>query len=595
MLLQKTAFCFLAFSLWACVQKSSDYTTDQQRAKALYRQVIGLRFEKPDEAMILADSILAMHENHPLDTFRIAALVQKSLLLSEKRNMPEALKLAEQALEEWKPQDGIFARCKALEQLGQCHMVLKDYDKARGYFEAELALAPQCGEKSLGIESFAASYLGDVTEKQGKWEESIQFHERAVNAATQMGGGDLVGGAYHSMAVVFHTIGDFTHELECLKQAAGSFEPSDYRRAASYINISTLFESLKMPDSADYYMLKAYQMPELPPQIKLVTMVGYAGTLTRNNQLTDARSILQEAMVLADTIGDRERLGIALNQMGETYAAEKDFATALRYSLKADSVLRDSMTEALNTSRYDAARNIVRMQLLRDEHPEIALKLDQMAQYRDSISSAEFLKVIDNYKHKVQSDSISLLSSQNELQASQIKTSNLLLTLIGIACIMLAGMAFVWRQNFRLTYENVGMLDEQNQKLAQDNLQLKQSIEEIRREHNLNQLAMLEQTVALPTRNNLSLKLKEIIYVQAFGGGVYYVTPEKKHLVWHGFEESQKMLPEEFFVKTHRSYLINKTYVEQISTSKVFLKNGEVIPIGVTLKDEVRERLGAVK
>ncbi|MCC7465579.1 MAG: tetratricopeptide repeat protein [Saprospiraceae bacterium] len=595
MFLQKTVCCLLAISIWACTEKSADYTTDQQRAKSLYREVIGLRFEKPDQAMILADSILAMHENHPLDTFRIAALVQKSLLLSEKRNMPEALKLAELALEEWKPQDGIFARCKALEQLGQCYIVLKDYNKARGFFEAELALAPKCGEKALGIESFAASYLGDVAEKQGKWEESIQYHEKAVNAATQMGGGDLVGGAYHSMAVVFHTIGDFTHELECLKKAAVSFEATDYRRAASYINISALFESLKMPDSADHYMLKAYQMPELPPQIKVVTMVSYAGTLTRNKQLAEARSILQEAMVLADTIGDRERLGIALNQMGETYAAENKFAIALNYSMMADSVLRDSLTEAAITPRYEAARNVVRMQLLHDQHRDIVLVLDQMAQYRDSISSAEYLKVIDHNKHKVQSDSITLLSSHNQLQASQIETSNLLLTLIGIACIMFAGLAFVWRQNFRLTQENIGMLDEQNQKLAQDNFQLKQSLEEIRSKHSPDQQAMLEQTVALPTRNNLTLKLKEIIYVQAFGGGVYYVTPEKKHLVWHGFEESQKMLPEEFFVKTHRSYIINKTYVEQISTSKVFLKNGEVIPIGVTLKDEVRERLGAIR
>ena len=83
------------------------------------------------------------------------------------------------------------------------------------------------------------------------------------------------------------------------------------------------------------------------------------------------------------------------------------------------------------------------------------------------------------------------------------------------------------------------------------NLQLKETLTHIRQTEGHDTATMLEASISLPTRNNLTLQLKDILYVQAFGGGVYYVTPDKKFLVWHGFEQSQKMLPEAYFVKTH--------------------------------------------
>ena len=584
-------FFFLAL-LSACTEhQSSTPLTDRQHAKELYKQIIRLRFEKPDEALALADSILQMNQRQALDTFALVAIVQKSLILSEKRQMSEAVLLARKALESWKPSDGIFAKCKALEQMGQCYIVLMDYTEAKSYFEQELALAPECGEKADGIESFAASYLGDVAEKQGKWEESIQFHQRAVDAALRNGGADLVAGAYHSMSIVFHTIGDYTQEMDCLKKASVNFEESDYRRAASYLNIAELFSTLKMPDSANIYLKKAYNMKDTPPVIRLVSMVGYGGVLTDEKQYDDARQLMQDAILLADTIDDKERMAIALNQIGETYTAEKKYTIALRYSVLADSVLRDSQTVANFNTRYDAARNIVKNQLLADDRPLVAANLEDLGIYRDSISRAEFLEVMNNYQNKIKSDSIALLTSGNRLQSAQLKISNLLLLLLGAGSLLLGGLAYALRRNLLLSRENLGILGEQNQRLQHDNQSLKLTLEQIRQTEVSDKTKMLEQFITLPTRNNLSLKLSDIQYVQAFGGGVYYVTIDKRHLVWHGFDESLQMLPNEFFVKTHRSYIVNKIFVEQVSPRKVFLKNGEEIPIGVTMKDEVIERL----
>ncbi len=576
----------------ACTKTPAVNAGVKHQAKVLYKKVIQLRFEQPGQALIAVDSVLLLTEHPRMDTFLIYALVQKSLLRSEARAMPEAIQLAEKALDNWQPADGIFAKCKAYEQMGQCLLVQKNYEAARGYFQKELELAPMCGEKALGIESIAASYLGELYEKQGKLSESVRMHEQALASAKIFGGTELVAGAYHSMASAFQKMGDPEKQFDCLRKAAASFDSTDYRRAASYLNLANTFLNQKQNDSANYYIQKVYLMPNMPPQIQLVSMVGYGGVLTEKKAFAAARKLMEEAIQLADTIGDGEHKAIALNQIGATYTAEGDFQTALKYSLKADAVLRDTQTTSEFSAKFDVAKSIVRAQLLADGHPDIAQQLNCMQDYRDSVGKIEYLEVLANYRNQIQADSIALLSTQNQLQSASLQTKNRMLALAILGSLLLAVLAFIWRRNLQLSTENIGILGEQNQKLKDDNFKLQKDLDHIRGQADGDKSLMLEQSISLPTRNNLMLKLGEIMYIQAFGGGVYYVTPEKKHLVWHSFDGCMKTLPGEFFVKTHRSFIVNKTFVEQFSPSKIFLKNGETLPIGVTLKDAVRERLG---
>ncbi len=229
--------------------------------------------------------------------------------------------------------------------------------------------------------------------------------------------------------------------------------------------------------------------------------------------------------------------------------------------------------------------------MLSDNHPDVAQLVEKMDAYRDSMGKAEFKDILSDYKNKIKSDSIALLSTQNKLQQTVIDHKDRMLGLAAFMVVILSILGFVWRRNLKLSSENIEILDEQNQKLKIDNLQFAEELDKIRSNGNVDRSLLLDQKISLPTRNNLCLRLGDIMYLQAFGGGVYYVTPEKKHLVWHSFEESIKMLPEELFIKTHRSYIVNKVFIEQISPSKVFLKNNLELPIGVTQKEFVLQRM----
>ncbi len=587
-----TYFFSTFFLLISCTQQSPTVdATIQQKTKALYRKAVQLTFEDPDAALTIIDSVLLLSEQYRLDTFRIVGLARRSLLLGEKREMDDALACAQQAIEMWRPADGIFALCKAQEQMGQCQMIRNNYEEAKYHFKKELELAPQCGEKALGIESFSTGYIADVLKIQGKFKESLQFYDHSNTCAEKFGDRTIIAGNYNNMSGLFSKLGDHNQQLVCLRKAAYNFDSSDYRRAATFLNLANAFINQKQSDSANVYITKAYQMTETPPQIRLISMVGYGSILTEQKHYNAARNLMLQAIALADTISDKERLGIALNQMSETYHAEGNHPKALEYALKADSVFKDKYTIADFSSKFQASKNIVAFHLTANSHSNALKYLDEMSEARDSMNKIEYMEVLASYKTQIKSDSIQLLSAENHLQSATIKSKNLMLLMIGLGSIFLFGLAFFWRQNLLLSKENLGMLESQNQKLQNDNVQLREEIQVIRNDIQLDQSSMLEQRIVLPTRNNLTLRLGDIMYIKAIGGGVHYFTPERKHLVWHGFEESLKMLPQEFFVKIHRSFVVNQAFIEQYSPSKVILKNGEQLPIGITISEDVQKKL----
>lgn len=50
-----------------------------------------------------------------------------------------------------------------------------------------------------------------------------------------------------------------------------------------------------------------------------------------------------------------------------------------------------------------------------------------------------------------------------------------------------------------------------------------------------------------------------------------------------------KQLAEKGFVRTHRSYIVNLTYISQFQQNNLVLKTGDIIPIGITYAKQVNE------
>jgi len=79
-------------------------------------------------------------------------------------------------------------------------------------------------------------------------------------------------------------------------------------------------------------------------------------------------------------------------------------------------------------------------------------------------------------------------------------------------------------------------------------------------------------------------------YSKIFFADKTYPLTVAKLLQW--FEEN---LPAELFVRTHRTHLVNRQHITQISldTQRIYLSNGEQISISKRRKDFVKQRLCA--
>ncbi len=102
----------------------------------------------------------------------------------------------------------------------------------------------------------------------------------------------------------------------------------------------------------------------------------------------------------------------------------------------------------------------------------------------------------------------------------------------------------------------------------------------------------LTNIISIPVVNGTILKdAKYIIRIQASSNySRIYCTDERypitvaKVLQWF-----QNKLPQQDFIRTHRTHLVNKQFIEKKTMSQMLLQNGEIISISKRRRNEVKK------
>lgn len=112
----------------------------------------------------------------------------------------------------------------------------------------------------------------------------------------------------------------------------------------------------------------------------------------------------------------------------------------------------------------------------------------------------------------------------------------------------------------------------------------------------VNKVADLNST---DSKNHLFLKVgyeyvridvEELKYIKGDGNYVGFYTADKKALCRMKMSEAEELLPNEFFVKVHRSYVINKSEITKVEKHQVHLGK-DLIPLSKTYYDELISQL----
>jgi DNA-binding LytR/AlgR family response regulator len=88
--------------------------------------------------------------------------------------------------------------------------------------------------------------------------------------------------------------------------------------------------------------------------------------------------------------------------------------------------------------------------------------------------------------------------------------------------------------------------------------------------------------------------LDEILYIEAEGNYMAYVLPKKKLLSRQNISESLNQLPQNQFIRIHRSYIVALNKIQKITRQSVWVAGNE-ISVGASYEDkllEIREKLG---
>ncbi len=89
----------------------------------------------------------------------------------------------------------------------------------------------------------------------------------------------------------------------------------------------------------------------------------------------------------------------------------------------------------------------------------------------------------------------------------------------------------------------------------------------------------------------VKVKLYEIMYLEALKDYTILVTAHKRYCVFSSLGNLLKERNFESFVRTHRSYAVQKKFVEKIGTQTLTLVDATVLPIGNSFKDNISDTL----
>ena len=114
----------------------------------------------------------------------------------------------------------------------------------------------------------------------------------------------------------------------------------------------------------------------------------------------------------------------------------------------------------------------------------------------------------------------------------------------------------------------------------------------LRRKADLFEASFGTDTVTIKEGHEQSkIQLKDIIYLEGLKDYTLIITSQKRHCVLQSIGNLLKDPNFKFFIRTHRSYAIQKQYIKAVRPQEILMKNDIIIPVGRSFKENLKELL----
>ena len=100
-----------------------------------------------------------------------------------------------------------------------------------------------------------------------------------------------------------------------------------------------------------------------------------------------------------------------------------------------------------------------------------------------------------------------------------------------------------------------------------------------------------DQLVIRVKDGHLNIKQQDIKLIEGNKDYVKIVTNTETHLLYHTLKGILDKLNPEYFIQSHRSYVVNRLFVSRIVQDSLILNDQQFIPIGQSYKKHLMEKL----
>ena len=93
----------------------------------------------------------------------------------------------------------------------------------------------------------------------------------------------------------------------------------------------------------------------------------------------------------------------------------------------------------------------------------------------------------------------------------------------------------------------------------------------------------------------IKLNTKDIFFIEALKDYVVINTVNKRYTIHSTMKDIERKMPQDFFLRVHRSYIVRLDKIAQIEQPNLILEeNNKIIPIGGSYKEELIKRINLI-
>lgn len=347
-------------------------------------------------------------------------------------------------------------------------------------------------------------------------------------------------------------------------------------------------------DTAEYYLNK---IPEMKPLSEMECHSYHfklAKVLYQKKNYNSARTNIDQAISCSKEMQNADTF-IHNHLIKGRILLKQDKPDGVKNQIRLIEDVIKSSPEAM-TLRMKNAFNALKLKLeMYNKAPQLLVQYDDhyaSVTEENRIYNDQRLKELSAY-HETEKKELEIDNYREKTKLQENSLQNYKRSILGLitSLLLMLGLLITTYRFYLLRKKHNLILEEEKDELTFQNKELKEVNEQLRfQQEKLSQKneEIDESITVVVNRKNRRIELRSIVQLTAKDNGVNIELVDGE-VFWIDERLSKILaeLPDELFVRVHRSHVINRIFVEEYSNKEVTLKTGKTVKISKTYKDNI--------